>query len=109
MSSKKYQLRIRSNGYRYSYGFYDTPEDLELGRVEVEKRLYKEEKMGHIIGTMGEVLKTRFKVKDVNYDIIGTQYTGKGKFDAIDFVKNADTKEIKEIQRQKLFDLTRNQ
>ena len=105
---RKYQARVRIDDRRYSYGYYETLEESEKAQAKVELRIYREMRDGHIIGSEGEVLKTRFKDKDTYYSITGSQTTGKGKWDVIDYVKNETTKEIREVKRQKLFNLTRN-
>lgn len=104
---RKYQARVRIEDRRYSYGYYETLEESEKTQAKVELRLHKEMRDGHIVGSEGEILKTRFKDKDIYFSITGSQSTGKGKWEVIDFVKNETTKEIREIQRKKLFELTR--
>ena len=104
---RKYQARVRIEDRRYSYGYYETLEESEKAQAKVELRIYREMRAGHIVGEQGEILKTRFKDGETYFSITGMKSTGRGKWDVIDFVKNQTTKEIREVSRKKLFELTR--
>lgn len=104
---RKYQARVRIEDRRYSYGYFETLEESEKAQAKVELRLYREMKKGHIVGSEGEILRTRFKDGETYFSITGTQNTGRGKWEVVDFVKNETTKEIREVSRKKLFNLTR--
>ena len=106
---KKYQVRVRRNDIRYSYGFCKTLEEMRKKTEKIEFRLDKEDSDGHIIGSLGEVLKTRFKSKGVLFEIIGTESTGKKTIDAVDYVKNIKNKKISEMPRISLYNLTRSE
>lgn len=109
MSAKRIQVRIRRDGYRYSYGYALTTDEADRIRELHEARMDDEERSGHIIGSLGEVLKTGFRNKaGVVFEIVGTESRGKNIFDCVDYLKNKETGKIKEVTRRELFNATRN-
>ena len=101
------QLKIYVNDVRYSYGYFETEEEREEAREKHEKRIAIEQKEGHIIGSRGEVLRSRFKIDGKTYEIVGSESYGKKVIESIDNIKNVETKELKDVKRIELFNLTR--
>jgi hypothetical protein len=106
--AKRYQVRVRRGDNRYSYGYVSSLEEAEARAEQEEQRMDNEEKQGHIVGSKGEILRTRFRTpKGVLWDIIGTKSTGRDVFDAVDTVKKVETGEFKDLLRRDLYKMTR--
>lgn len=104
-----YQVRIRYNGRRWSFGRVNEKSEQVKKNSEIMRECQRQENEGHIISTHGVILKDRFfsKKNDCYMRIIGTKSVGKATFDAIDTVKNEKTRAFKDFSRKELYELTR--
>ena len=101
------QVRLRYKGVRYFLGNVNSKEERVKFTAEILKELENQKRAGNVISSHGIILKHRYVVRDIVYEIIGTESTGNGIFDAIDTVKNTATGKYKEFKRMELFNLTR--
>ena len=106
MSNRKYQLRLQYDERRYYFGVvYDKSEQTKFNE-KMTKFLDSEARSGEVISETGVILKSRFKINGIIFEITGTESTGPDIFDAIDTVHNRNTGKFKEYDRRKLRNLT---
>lgn len=63
----------------------------------------------HIINNNGSYVSKFYTLKGNKYEVRGSKSTGHLAIQSIDTIKNIETGKVKEIERKKLYSITRNE
>lgn len=105
---KKYQVRVRFDDFRYYYGTVNSVEERDRKTEEILNRLDMESRE-HIVGSQYEILRLNFKINGIRFKVLATESYGPRTLDTIDTIKNLENGKKKEVKREVLYKLTRNE